>query len=121
GHFCLTLHVAMQLGLYLPGSVSPVWRTVSEDSGQPLALSIAPSCACRLRSWRAPSSGARQSQLWSDGGREPFLARCLRTSRSPPASSTEADYARRRNYSLEERVTVSHDKHLRLDRACCSA
>ncbi|MFO0702237.1 MAG: hypothetical protein U0236_23775, partial [Nitrospira sp.] len=33
GHFCLTLHVAMQLGLYLPGPFTdPVWRAVSEDS-----------------------------------------------------------------------------------------
>ena len=33
GHFCLTLHVAMQLGLYLPGRfLSLVWRAVSEGS-----------------------------------------------------------------------------------------
>src|SRR5437016_10113586 len=39
GHFCLTLHVAMQLGLSLRGSFSPVRRTVSEDSGRLLARS----------------------------------------------------------------------------------
>src|SRR5271155_4483547 len=34
GHFCLTLHVAMQLGLYLhEGITLRVRRTVSEDSG----------------------------------------------------------------------------------------
>ena len=34
GHFCLTLHVAMQLGLYLhEGITLRVRRIVSEDSG----------------------------------------------------------------------------------------
>src|SRR5919198_105876 len=33
GHFCLTLHVAMQLGLYLHERLRSVRRTVSEDSG----------------------------------------------------------------------------------------
>src|ERR1700719_2294505 len=35
GHFCLALHVAMQLGLYLhEGITLRVRRTVSEDSGR---------------------------------------------------------------------------------------
>ena len=34
GHFCRPLHVAMQIGPYLPaGSVQRVRRMVSEDSG----------------------------------------------------------------------------------------
>jgi hypothetical protein len=37
GHFCLTLHVAMQFGLYLPAAYPLVRRTVSEDSSQGLA------------------------------------------------------------------------------------
>src|ERR1700683_1582811 len=36
GHFCLTLHVAMQLGLYLQEGITPrVRHIVSEDSGSP--------------------------------------------------------------------------------------
>src|SRR5918996_4346049 len=59
GHFCLTLHVAMQLGLYLPGLSSPVRHTVSEDSEQLGALSTAPSGAGRSRSSRARAPRAR--------------------------------------------------------------
>src|SRR6266567_2737668 len=41
GHFCLTLHVAMQLGLYLHEVITlRVRRTVSEDSGRPVMSSF---------------------------------------------------------------------------------
>jgi hypothetical protein len=63
GHFCLTLHVAMQLGLYLPGlaALSGVQSLRILDWLR--APPIAPSCTDPLRSWRGRGRGAGESRL----------------------------------------------------------
>ena len=120
GHFCLTLHVAMQLGLYLPGlaALSGV-QSLRILEGYEL-FSIVLAGSVRLRSSPRPPLEACGSRRVFDGGREPLLERCERTFQSPPASSKARDTARRTGSRALVAPRGLEPRGPARDRACCS-